>query len=139
MYPKDVKLRAKCIQRLFFNSSLYSRVRDCNVHVFYQGGKEIPRDKIDQIIAVYDTLETFLASDPFLVTDRVTIADICCAVTVLTLDVFGPIQQRKHPKILAWIQRVREATPVFDEINTRALNDFRTLVDGTMENNKTKF
>lgn len=68
LYPKDLKLRAKCNQRLFFNAgSLFPRLRDCTVPILFQECSETSQEKVDAIDACYDILEAFLSSDPFLV------------------------------------------------------------------------
>lgn len=137
LYPKDLQLRAKCNQRLFFDaSSLFVRLRDCSVHVFWKGGKEIPQDKVDPMYAAYEILEKFLASDLFLVGNQLTIADISAAVTLLLLEVYAPLQNDKHPKILAWLKRIRETIPFFDEINLSSTDQYRQMVQGALEKNK---
>lgn len=136
LYPKDVQLRAKCIQRLFFDAKLFAGVRECNNHVLVRSDTEIPKNKIDSIHTQYGILETFLTSDPFLVCNDPTIADICIANTLLVLDIYAPIQKQKYPKILDWIERVRNTVPVFDEISAYPLNEFRKMVHRFMCKNK---
>ncbi|XP_055295226.1 glutathione S-transferase 1-like [Sitodiplosis mosellana] len=136
LYPKDLQLRARCNQRLFFDAaSLFVRLRDCSLHI-YQGGKEIPQDKIDPIYAAFDILEAFLSSDPFLVGQNLTIADISVAVTILPLEIYAPLKADKHPKILAWLNRVRQTIPFFDEMNVSLTKEYRDMLMGILEKNK---
>ncbi|XP_055295140.1 glutathione S-transferase 1-like [Sitodiplosis mosellana] len=137
LYPKDLQLRARCNQRLFFDaSSLFVRLRDCSVHVLWKGGKEVPKDKVDPIYAAYDILEVFLASDPFLVGNKLTIADISVSITLGLLEVYAPLQSDKHPKILAWLKRVKETIPFFDEINSSSPEQYNKMIQGALEKNR---
>lgn len=137
LYPKDLQLRAKCNQRLFFDAaSLFVRVRDCVIPIKRRGATEVEQYKIDQIIAAYDILEAFLASDPFLVGENLTIADISVALTVPFLDRFAPLEAGKHPKILAWLNRVNQTIPFFEEMNGIHNKEFHAVVTVLLEKNK---
>lgn len=137
LYPKDLQLRARCNQRLFFNAaSLFPRLLACGYHIFFYGGTEISQDKIDPMYTAYEILEAFLAKDQFLVGDNYTIADICVALTISFLVTYAPLQGDKHAKILAWLNRVDQTIPFFDEFNTKFKNEYRALVASTMEKNK---
>lgn len=102
------------------------------------GGKEIPQSKVDPIYASYDILEVFLATDPFLVGKSLTIADICAATEVLPLEIYAPLQADKHRNILAWLNRVRQAIPFFDEMNVNIVKEYRDMLMGVLEKNKQK-
>lgn len=139
LYPKDLQLRAKCTQRLFFDAaSLFVRVRDCGLPVFFKGATEVPQERIDTIYAALDVLEAFLATDPFLVGANLTIADICAALTVPFLEAYAPLKADKHAKILAWLDRVNKTIPFFEEMNENCASQYRHLVFGMMEKNKQK-
>lgn len=119
LYPKDLQLRAKCNQRLFFDAStLCERLRDAQVAIFLiKGAVAVPDEKIDSIYNAYNILEAFLESDPFLVGENLTIADISAAVNILALELFIPLKADEHSKIRAWLDRVKEMAPVLGEIN----------------------
>lgn len=137
LYPKDLQLRAKCNQRLFFDAaSLFVRLRDCSRPIVFQGGKEVPQEKIDLIYTAYDVLEAFLASDPFLVGKNLTIADISVSVTLLPLGIYAPLQAEKHTKILDWLKRISQTIPFFDEVNLKCVEDVRQLIHSILEKNK---
>ncbi|XP_055295227.1 glutathione S-transferase D7-like [Sitodiplosis mosellana] len=137
LYPKDLQLRARCNQRLFFDAaSLFVRLRDCSYPIFFKAGKEVPQDRIDPIYMAYDILEAFLASDPFLVGKILTIADISVSVTLLPLGIYAPLQNEKHPKIIAWLKRVSQTIPFFDEVNLKYVEEVRQLIHSTLEKNK---
>lgn len=138
LYPKDLAVRARVNQRLFFNaSSLFVRLRDASVLVFWKGGKEIPQDRIDPVYAAYDVLEAFLATDPFLVGSHLTIADICAALSLGPLDKWAP-RNSKYPKIDAWLGRIRKAIPFFGEYNDKFVETYAKLLQEKIETNKSK-
>ena len=137
LYPKDLQLRARCNQRFFFESvRMFVRLRECFKYIVFYGGKEIPQDKVNHLYEAYDILEAFLATDPFLVGDKPTLADISVATTSIAIGVYAPLQNDKYPKIFAWLKRVKEAIPVFDEINSSNLKFYRTTIQGTLEKNR---
>lgn len=137
LYPKDLKLRAKVNQRLFFDAaSLFVRFRDINVPIFFKGISEVPEEKIEPIYSAYDILEALLSSDPFLVGQNPTIADISVATSVLALEVYVPADKDKYPKIFAWLKRVRETIPYFEEINGAATNRLHQILLNSLERNK---
>lgn len=96
----------------------------------------MPQDRIDPIYIAYDILEAFLASDPFLVGKNLTIADISVSVTLLPLGIYAPLQAEKHSKIIAWLKRVSQTIPFFDEVNLKCVEDVRQLIHLTLEKNK---
>ncbi|XP_055295229.1 glutathione S-transferase 1-like [Sitodiplosis mosellana] len=137
LYPKDLQLRARCNQRLFFDAaSLFPRLFACGYHVFFHGGTEITKDKTDPMYSAYEILEAFLAEDPFLVGNNFTIADICVALTLSYLVTYAPLKEDKHSKILAWLNRVDQTIPFFAEFNTKFKNNFHESVLSTLEKNK---
>lgn len=137
LYPKDLQLRAKCNQRLFFEAgSLFVRLRDCTFPILFGGATEVSQDKIDSLKSSLDILEAFLVSDPFLVGSNLTIADISLAMSVHVLDIYVPIKADTHPKTSAWLRRVSETVPVFDEINAEQLKQFRERVMNAWKKNK---
>lgn len=137
LYPKNLLLRAKCNQRLFFNaSSLFVRLRDCSVAVFFKGATEVSQEKINPIYVAFDLLETFLVNDPYLVGNGWTFADISVANTVLTLDAYVPVTADKHPKIFAWLERLSVNIPHFTEINSNWADQYKQFVHMQLEKNK---
>lgn len=136
LYPKDLQLRAKCNQRMFFDaSSLFVRLRDCSVHVIYKKAKDIPQNMIDPIYSAYEILEKFLSTEPFLVGKFLTIADISTSLTIFSLQVYAPLESDKHSKIMAWIDRVKQTIPFFDADNSKYTDQYRQLVHITLQKN----
>lgn len=136
-YPRDQRLRAKCNQRMFFNASNLSvRLIDIGKPIYFDGCTEIPKDKVDPIVISLDILEQFLTTDPFLVGTQLTIADICVAVIVPLLAVFTPMSNSKYPNILAWLQRVSQVIPFYDEMNARYPLQYRQLIQDNLQRNR---
>lgn len=84
----------------------------------------------------YDILEAFLATDPFLVGNNLTIADISASLSVTSLEVYAPLKPEKHAKIFAWLVRVRKTIPFFDEMNLKFVEQVRQMVQMSLEKNR---
>lgn len=139
LYPKDLVLRARCNQRLFFNaSSLFVRLRDCSVAIFWKGATEVSQEKLDPIRSAFDLLEVFLVKDPYLVGNGWTIADISVANTVSMLGVYVPIKNNIHPKIAAWLDRLNKNIPHFKEINADWVDQYKQLITLRMDQSKSQ-
>lgn len=139
LYPKDVLLRAKLNQRLFFDAgSLFVRLRDCSVAVFFKKIKEVDQGKIEPIYDAYDLLEAFLATDPYLVGNNYTLADISVANTVLALELYAPVAADKYPKIFAWLGRCNKNIPHFKETNGNQIEAYRTILKSSLEKNQSE-
>lgn len=138
LYPKDLQTRARCNQRLFFDSNLFVRFRDCSYHIIFDGNAEVPQDKIQPLYAAFDTLESFVSCDLFLVGNSFTLADVAVASTATAAMVFVPLSSDKYPNILAWLNRINETVPEFEEINTKNVEKYRQLIESSIERNKMK-
>lgn len=138
IYPKDLALRAKVNQRLFFDAgSLFNRLRDITFPILFRGASEIPQEKVALIRFSFNILEKFLSTDPYLVGDQWTIADVSLANSVAALDFYVPIRD-KYPNIKAWLERVNTNVPHFAEINEGTVAQFKGRVAGALEKNKSK-
>lgn len=139
LYPKDLAVRAKVNQRLFFEaSSLYPKLREVIVSILFQNGTMPSKETVDTMHKTLDILEIFLAIDHYLVGNGWTIADISVANSILLLKVFAPLNSEKYPKILAWLDRVNKNIPHFAEINGTFPVIFAQSVTATAERNKSK-
>lgn len=140
LYPKDLFLRAKCNQRLFFDAStLFPRLRAASYSVFKDGCSKISQDKIDAMYAAYNLLEAFLVDD-FLVGNALTIADICAMGSVTSMDLlYAPISSNKYPKITAWLERLTKLPFYADvEENGKHVSDYRQLIEQLKKANKNR-
>lgn len=135
LYPKDLNLRARCNQRLFFNNgNLFQRIRTITRYVL-SGGRSILDTHVNEIHDGFGILEAFLVSDPFLVGDNLSLPDICVAVTIVSLNKLEPLDEERYPKANAWLSRVKEEIPFFDEINEEDANAYYEFISFKMEQN----
>lgn len=139
LYPKDLAVRAKVNQRLFFEaSSLFPKLREVVVSIFFENGTLPSKEKVDNMYKVLNTLEVFLAIDQYLVGNGWTIADISVANSVALMKVFAPLNADKYPKVLAWLERVNKNVPHYAEINGTFPVIFAQSITATAERNKSK-
>lgn len=125
LYAKDLQLRAKCNQCLFFDAAILSTRNRDFVRTDYQ---ELPQNKINGIYDTYDISEALSASDPFLVC-----ATIAAAITVAHLDVYVPPNSEKYPKILA---EMNQTIPFFEEMNARYVALNRQMIKKKLNKDK---
>ncbi|XP_004537441.1 glutathione S-transferase 1 [Ceratitis capitata] len=117
LYPRDLALRARVHQRLFFDASiLYMPLRFITIPMFRFNRSIVPREKTQGVIEGYVLMEKFLANSPYLVGDRLTIADLCCVATASSLAGVVELEQEKYPKLHAWMERLKKL-PYYEEGN----------------------
>ncbi|EDX07667.1 glutathione S-transferase 1 [Drosophila simulans] len=117
LYPKDLVKRARVDQRLYFDASaLFMALRNICAPYFYNNVTEISREKGDNVRDGYGHLEAFLADNPYITGDTLTVADFCCAATASSLPAFVPLEAEKYPKVIAWLERLQEL-PYYEEAN----------------------
>lgn len=139
LYPKDLCLRARCNQRLFFNNGiLFPRFRAISKMIF-SGNDSFPDEFVESIRATYTTLTTLLDTDPFLVGSQLTIADIYVYVIITCLAAtVTEIHAEEHPKIVAWMDRIKEEIPFLDEMNEPYVSEFKDIITARMSTNAIK-
>lgn len=98
----------------------------------------MPKHLIDLVIGALEILEAFLANDPFLVGQQLTIADICLGLTVPFMGIYVPLTTEKFPKIVGWLNRINKEIPWFEEMNGKYVEQYRQLIYDTIEKNKQK-
>ncbi|XP_037896221.1 uncharacterized protein LOC119641553 [Glossina fuscipes] len=118
LYPKDLLKRAIVDQRLHFESGVIfeGALRSITSQIFSGNDTNIPRSKINAILKIYDLLEVFLKSAPYIAGSNITIADFSIVSTVTTLLAFIDIDVSKYPKLSTWLKRM-ESLPHYHETN----------------------
>lgn len=53
-------------------------------------------------------MERFLENGKYLCGDNLSIADISCIATLTSMDSFLPIEEDKYPKLVKWINTMKE-------------------------------
>lgn len=61
-------------------------------------------------------MEKFLAKQPYLAGEHLTIADLCCICTITSVSLFVPISEVRYPKLSDWVRRL-SALPYYEETN----------------------
>lgn len=95
------------------------------------GKKSAPQEQVDEILARYDILETFLTLNPYVALDKLTIADFSLIATVTSIDLIVPVDAKKCPKITAWIKKA-QALPYYSA-NKNGLDKLRGLIQAALE------
>lgn len=90
---------------------------------------------ITENLKAYDLLETFLKNDLYVVGNELTVADFACATSVTQLDLVTAIDAEQYPKTREWLDRLSKL-PYFDDINTKAINEFKMILAHVKETNK---
>lgn len=117
LYPRDLVLRARVHQRLFFDASiLFMSLRVITLPMFKNNVSIVPREKTQGIIEGYTLLEQFLKDGPYLAGDCLTIADHCCVATASSLGGVVKLDPQKYPNVSAWMERMKKL-PYYEEAN----------------------
>lgn len=109
LYPKDLKLRTKINERLFYIASfLFPRVYQIFVPGYLGKETEIPQEKIDGIMRGYQTIETFLEGNEYLTGKTLTLADLSLWPQMESLGQVIPVDKEKFPNFDRWWTKMRE-------------------------------
>lgn len=109
LYPKDLKLRTKVNERLFYISS-FMFPRAYFIFVPGYGGEEteIPQEKIDGVMRGYQTIETFLEGNVYLTGKTLTLADLSLWPLMESFVQIIPLEKEKFPNFDRWMTKMRE-------------------------------
>jgi glutathione S-transferase len=109
LYPKDLMLRAKVNEKLFYVSSyIFPRIYQIFVSGYSGDELEIPQKKIDEILRGYQTIETFLRDQKYLAGDFMSIADLSLWTNMESIHQLIPIDDEKFPNFINWLQNMRK-------------------------------
>ncbi|XP_033154153.1 glutathione S-transferase 1-like [Drosophila mauritiana] len=128
LYPRDLVLRARVDQRLFFDASiLFMSLRNVSIPFFLRHVSLVPKEKVDNIKDAYGHLEKFLGDNPYLTGSQLTIADFCCGATASSLAAVLDLDEKKYPKVAAWLERLSKL-PHYEEDNLRGTKKYINLL-----------
>ncbi|XP_052894540.1 glutathione S-transferase 1-like [Anopheles moucheti] len=106
LYPSDAVTRSKVNAALHFDSGvLFARARFCMESVLYYKSTEVSQEKIDNVYRAYQLLNDTLIDD-YIVGNQLTLADLSCIATISSMHIVFPIDGAKHPKLIAWVERL---------------------------------
>ncbi|XP_032511406.2 glutathione S-transferase 1-like isoform X2 [Danaus plexippus] len=114
LYPKDLKQRALVDQKLFFNTLLFTRLRNVTYAAIIEGVRKPSEKMLKEIEEAYGFLEAFLNNSKFVAGDRMTLADIAIVATVSGLRHIIAIDPKQFPKLNNWFMDM-EKQPFFQK------------------------
>nr|QWJ89649.1 glutathione S-transferase e4 [Sitophilus zeamais] len=125
LYPKDLVKRAAVDSKLYFDATCAFNILKICFRAYLYHGQKGPLTELQrqQILDVYDYLNTVLEKQKWVTGDAVTLADISLLPTVTSLDLILPIDDNKNPHVGRWVKDA-ESLPYFS-INQRGLDEFK--------------
>ena len=119
LYPKDFLKRAVVDQRLHYENGILfvTCIRHVISPVFKGASSKAEFESKKKIIEdAFDMLETFLENHSYMAGDELTLADLSIITSVSSLTVAVPLDDSKHSKLQAWIERLKQL-PYYQEAN----------------------
>lgn len=136
LYPKDLYIRARINQRLYFNVGvIFAKSRAISEAIFFNGATDYPADAVKEVHGAYEFLESFLKDDFYMVGNGITVADYCCVATISTVQTAVPILVDKYPKLADWYERMK-AVSFYDEVNGKRVEQFQQFIHSKLEENR---
>ncbi|KAM8712808.1 hypothetical protein ACLKA7_013180 [Drosophila subpalustris] len=129
LYPKDHHQRAIVDQRLHYDSGpmFIGTLLSLTKPLLFKGATVIEQSKIDAIADVYDVVETLLGDNEYIAGTDLTIADFSFVTTICSLMVFLEADSSKYPKIVAWLERLRQLH-YYEEANGVGAAHFESMI-----------
>lgn len=125
LYPSDTKKRAIINQRLqFFLGTLLPRMRQVTHPIMFEGLKEVPEAKRNQLYEAFELLEGFLTTSAWVAGCNVTLADLAVLAVITTIVSFGA-DISGFPKLSAWAEKCK-SLPGYEE-NMEGVKAFTKL------------
>lgn len=117
LYPKDAFVRAQIDQRLHFDTGvLFPRFLGLVMPLALPETVELPPLAVEKAVEAIQWLAIFLGDNDYLVDNRLTLADLTCATTALSLIYALNVDDGRFAKVLAWIDRLNQL-PYNREVN----------------------
>lgn len=109
LYPKDLMLRTKVNERLFFIASfMFPRGTQMLYPICFGKATEIDETKLKEMMRGYETLDTFLTGNDYLTGSTMTLCDISGWSLMEASDRFLPVDEEKFPNLKRWLTKMRE-------------------------------
>ncbi|CRL04184.1 CLUMA_CG017291, isoform A [Clunio marinus] len=109
LYPKDLKLRTKVHERLFYIASyLFPRGYQIFFRVFFGPETEIAEYKIKEMLRGYATIEVFLTENEYLAGSTMTLCDLDLWCMMESGGQLIPIDEEKFPNFTRWLNKMRK-------------------------------
>lgn len=109
LYPKDVKMRTKVNERLFYIASyVFPRGYQIFFPVFLGRETEISDDKLAELMRGYETVESFLEGNEYLAGNTMTLCDLSLWCMTESGSQLVPIDAEKFPNFTRWLEKMRQ-------------------------------
>lgn len=93
----------------------------------YEGEKEVPEEKKNQLLEAYDLVEKFLENHKYVAGDDLSIADFAIVTSISSFSTIVPFDKSKCPRITSWLKHM-EKLPYYDEVNKPGLDMFKGMI-----------
>lgn len=67
----------------------------------------MPQELLDEVLQLYQLLETFLERTKYMADNHATVADFSITISITSFELFVPVEQDKHPKLFGWLDRMK--------------------------------
>ena len=111
LYPKDLELRTKVNERLFYVASyLFPR----GYQIFFQAflgistSAELSELQIAEMLRGYETIESFLTGNDYLAGNSLRLCDLSLWCLMEASVNLMPIDDKKFPNFTRWMEKMRE-------------------------------
>lgn len=109
LYPKEKLKRAKVNEKLFYvATSVFPSIFNVFFPVIFKDAIEIPETAIQRLHRVYGTIEMILADQEYLSGSELTLPDLFLWCITESINRVVPIDNEKHPKYIAWLEKMRQ-------------------------------
>lgn len=109
LYPKDIDLRTKVNERLFYIASyLFPRGFQIFVPVIFGTATEIPEKIKNEMLRGYQTIESFLIDNDYLTGETLTLGDLSLWCLMESGGQLIPVEEDAFPNFHRWLKRMRE-------------------------------
>lgn len=136
LYPKDLELRTKVNERLFYVSSYLFPRGFLVISGVYRGKlKEVPQDSIDQILRGYECIEHFLTGNDYLAGSQFTLCDLYLWCIMESAMQVVPLDEKRFPNFNAWLVKIRKENPYY-ELNKKGADIHISMFWKCLERNR---
>lgn len=113
LYPKDIALRTKVNERLFYIASyIFPRGYQIFFPVFLGKATNPSESAIAEVLRGYETVESFLVGNEYLTGATMTLCDLSLWCMTESGSQLIPIDAEKYPNYFRWLNKMREL-PLF--------------------------
>lgn len=135
LYPKDLNLRAKVSERLFYVASyIFPRIYQILVPIFVRGATNATEVQLAEMLRGYGEIETFLTGRDYLASDTLTLPDLYLWAIMESMLPLIPIDAEKFPNFDRWLVTMRK-DPSY-EFNKKGADDHIAVYQNSIAENK---